>query len=149
MGRAEASVAELVGMIERGELRLPEDEADSTDDELQQRFNRMTFVVATRKLEQLPQWVKVSEDTPEESLHDEPVPSRIDQEIGPWRREPNRDDLAPVDDSRPTQVHRTRGAPTSGAKGESTIERGPGDERIRRRRGELPGAGSEDTKAGS
>ena len=38
-----------------------EDEADSTDDELQRRFNRMTFVVATRKLEDLPQWVKVSE----------------------------------------------------------------------------------------
>ena len=38
-----------------------EDEVDSTDDELQMRFNRMTFVVATRKLEQLPQWVKVSE----------------------------------------------------------------------------------------
>ena len=31
-----------------------EDEVDSTDDELQMRFNRMTFVVATRKLEQLP-----------------------------------------------------------------------------------------------
>lgn len=38
-----------------------EDEADSTEDELQQRFNRMTFVVATKKLEQLPQWVKVTE----------------------------------------------------------------------------------------
>ena len=38
-----------------------EDEVDSTDDELQTRFNRMTFVVATRQLEQLPQWVKVSE----------------------------------------------------------------------------------------
>ena len=38
-----------------------EDEADSTDDELQQRFNRMTFVVATKKLEQLPQWVRVSD----------------------------------------------------------------------------------------
>ena len=37
------------------------DEADSTEDELQKRFNKMTFVVATRKLEQLPQWVKVSE----------------------------------------------------------------------------------------
>ena len=35
------------------------DEADSSEDELQKRFNRMTFVVATRKLEQLPQWVKV------------------------------------------------------------------------------------------
>src|SRR3989441_4444464 len=30
---------------------LIEDEADSTEDELQSRFNRMTFVVATRKLE--------------------------------------------------------------------------------------------------
>ena len=38
-----------------------EDETDSTEDELQQRFNKMTFVVATKKLEQLPQWVKVTE----------------------------------------------------------------------------------------
>ena len=38
-----------------------EDEADSTEDELQRRFNRMTFVVATGKLARLPQWVKVSE----------------------------------------------------------------------------------------
>ena len=38
-----------------------EDEVDSSEDELQQRFDRMTFVVATRKLEQLPHWVKVSE----------------------------------------------------------------------------------------
>ncbi len=38
-----------------------EDEADSTEDELQRRFDKMTFVVATRKLEQLPHWVKVSE----------------------------------------------------------------------------------------
>ena len=45
----------------RDEEERIEDEADSTDDELQRRFNRMTFVVATRKLEQLPQWVKVSE----------------------------------------------------------------------------------------
>ncbi|AKQ58600.1 hypothetical protein ACR55_00691 [Bordetella hinzii] len=37
------------------------DETDSTEDELLKRFNKMTFVVATRKLEQLPQWVKVSE----------------------------------------------------------------------------------------
>ena len=37
-----------------------EDEADSTEDELQNRFNRMTFVVATKKLERLPQWVRVS-----------------------------------------------------------------------------------------
>lgn len=40
---------------------LSGDEADSSEDELQKRFDRMTFVVATRKLEQLPQWVKVTE----------------------------------------------------------------------------------------
>ncbi len=37
-----------------------EEEQDASEDELQKRFDRMTFVVATRKLEQLPQWVKVS-----------------------------------------------------------------------------------------
>lgn len=36
-------------------------DADSNEDELQQRFNRMRFVVATRKLEGLPQWVKVTD----------------------------------------------------------------------------------------
>ena len=40
---------------------LIDDEADSSEDELQKRFDRMTFVVGTRKLEQLPQWVKVSD----------------------------------------------------------------------------------------
>lgn len=40
---------------------LIEDEADSNEDELQKRFDRMTFVVSTRKLEQHPQWVKVTE----------------------------------------------------------------------------------------
>lgn len=40
---------------------LIDDEADSSEDELQKRFDRMTFVVATRQLEQLPQWVKVTE----------------------------------------------------------------------------------------
>jgi hypothetical protein len=44
-----------------GEDELTEDETDSSEDELQKRFNRMTFVVATRKLEQLPQWVRVTE----------------------------------------------------------------------------------------
>jgi hypothetical protein len=34
---------------------------DDHDDELQKRFNNMTFVVATKKLEQLPQWIKVTE----------------------------------------------------------------------------------------
>lgn len=37
------------------------DETDSNEDELLKRFNKMTFVVATRKLEQLSHWVKVSE----------------------------------------------------------------------------------------
>ena len=37
------------------------EQADSGEDELLQRFNQMAFVVATRKLEQLPQWVKVTE----------------------------------------------------------------------------------------
>lgn len=40
---------------------LIEDEIDSSEDELQRRFDKMTFVVSTRKLEQLPHWVKVSE----------------------------------------------------------------------------------------
>lgn len=37
------------------------DDADSSEDELMARFNKMAFVVSTRKLEQLPHWVKVSE----------------------------------------------------------------------------------------
>jgi hypothetical protein len=40
---------------------LSDDEADSTEDELQNRFDRMTFVVTTKKLEQRPQWVKVTD----------------------------------------------------------------------------------------
>jgi hypothetical protein len=40
---------------------LFEDETEATEDELQRRFDQMTFVVSTRKLEQLPQWVKVSD----------------------------------------------------------------------------------------
>ena len=40
---------------------LIEDEADSSEDELQKRFDRMTFVVTTRKLEKLSQWVKVTD----------------------------------------------------------------------------------------
>lgn len=40
---------------------LIDDEADSTEDELQKRFDKMTFVVATKKLEQLPHWVKVTD----------------------------------------------------------------------------------------
>lgn len=40
---------------------LVEDEADSSEDELQKRFDKMTFVVSTRKLEQQPHWVKVTD----------------------------------------------------------------------------------------
>jgi hypothetical protein len=49
------------GSDEEDEEDLTEDEADSSEDELQKRFDRMTFVVTTRKLEQLPKWVKVTE----------------------------------------------------------------------------------------
>ena len=37
------------------------DAEDSSVDELRQRFNKMAFVVSTRKLEQLPHWVRVSD----------------------------------------------------------------------------------------
>lgn len=40
---------------------LVDDEADSTEDELQRRFDRMTFVVATKKLEQRQSWVSVTD----------------------------------------------------------------------------------------
>ena len=40
---------------------LGDDVDDSSEDELQKRFNQMTFVVSTKKLESLPQWIKVSE----------------------------------------------------------------------------------------
>lgn len=46
---------------DENEIEVTDDEADSTEDELQQRFNRMTFVVGTKKLEQLPHWVRVTE----------------------------------------------------------------------------------------
>ncbi len=38
-----------------------EDVIDASEDELLARFNQMAFVVATKKLEALPHWVKVSE----------------------------------------------------------------------------------------
>jgi hypothetical protein len=46
---------------DEGDDELIDDEADSTEDELQKRFDRITFVVATRKLEQLSHWVTVTE----------------------------------------------------------------------------------------
>ena len=38
-----------------------DDEVDSSDDELQRRFDAMTFVVATKKLERLPNWIRVTD----------------------------------------------------------------------------------------
>lgn len=46
---------------ENDDEELDEDALDSSEDELQKRFDKMTFVVSTRKLEQLPQWVKVTD----------------------------------------------------------------------------------------
>jgi hypothetical protein len=40
---------------------LTEDETESTEDDLQRRFDRMTFVVGTKRLAQLTHWVNVSE----------------------------------------------------------------------------------------
>lgn len=56
-----ASLAVVTEVNEEDEEERIADEVDSTEDELQTRFDQMTFVVGTRKLEQLPHWVKVSE----------------------------------------------------------------------------------------
>ena len=58
-----AFVTEVIedGADEDEDDDLIADEADSSEDELQKRFDRMTFVVGTKKLEQLPQWVKVAD----------------------------------------------------------------------------------------
>ncbi|HEU5238690.1 MAG TPA: DUF262 domain-containing protein [Pyrinomonadaceae bacterium] len=40
---------------------LDADTPDSNEDELQKRLNELAFVVATRKLERLPHWIKVSD----------------------------------------------------------------------------------------
>lgn len=62
-GLAFVTEVEENGDDDDGEDSAPitDDEADSTEDELQERFNKMTFVVGTKKLAQLPQWVKVSD----------------------------------------------------------------------------------------
>lgn len=54
-------LAVVTEVEEKTDTELIEDETDSTEDDLLKRFNRMTFVVATKKLEQLPQWVKVTD----------------------------------------------------------------------------------------
>lgn len=40
---------------------LTSDEMDSSEDELQRRFEKMTFLVATKKVARLPHWVNVSQ----------------------------------------------------------------------------------------
>lgn len=40
---------------------LSDDEVDSSEDELQRRFDNLAFVVSTRKLEALPHWVRVTD----------------------------------------------------------------------------------------
>lgn len=46
---------------EEEDNEISEDETDSSEDDLQRRFDNMTFVVSTRKLEQLPHWVRVTD----------------------------------------------------------------------------------------
>lgn len=71
---------------------LAEDEADSTEDELQRRFDKMCFVVATRKLEQLPHWVRVSDVFKDESdakfLERAGIESLKDPRCEKYRRRP-------------------------------------------------------------
>lgn len=40
---------------------IDDKEVDANEDELQKRFNNMTFLVSTRKIESLPHWVKVTD----------------------------------------------------------------------------------------
>lgn len=54
-------VADVLEVDEDATEDVEEDSDDSTEDELLQRFNRMTFVVSTQKLAAQPQWVSVSE----------------------------------------------------------------------------------------
>jgi hypothetical protein len=77
MAKAEATVEELAGMITRGEpvtvrgRKRPMFNLDHPDTlelvkevdegEVQQRFQKLAFVVATNKLARLPSWVRGSE----------------------------------------------------------------------------------------
>lgn len=56
-----AVVTEVNEEADDDEENPDEEDADASEDELQKRLNQMVFVVATKKLEQLPQWVKVSD----------------------------------------------------------------------------------------
>lgn len=56
-----AVVTEVNEEADDDEENPDEEDADASEDELQKRFNKMVFVVATKQLEQLPQWVKVTD----------------------------------------------------------------------------------------
>lgn len=52
----------IADIDEAADTPIPLDDVeDSSEDELQRRFDSMTFVVSTKKLAQLPHWVKVTE----------------------------------------------------------------------------------------
>jgi hypothetical protein len=55
---------QVVTEVEEGskaDVVIDDDETELSDDELQKRLDRLTFVVATSKLKSLPQWVSVSD----------------------------------------------------------------------------------------
>lgn len=54
-------VNEEGGEDEEEDEDLADDDVDATEDELQKRFKQMTFVVASKRLERLPEWVSVTE----------------------------------------------------------------------------------------
>jgi hypothetical protein len=57
-----AVVTEVIEDIDgNGEEDDIDDNIDASNDELQQRFDKMTFLVATSKIEALPHWVKVTD----------------------------------------------------------------------------------------
>lgn len=56
-GGDESATEDLAGEDDQ----LDEEDADSSEDELQRRFDRMTFVVATKKLARQATWIRVSE----------------------------------------------------------------------------------------
>lgn len=78
------------------DTELSEDEAELNEDELQKRFDGMTFVISTKKLEQQPHWVKVTDvfKTQEDSPFlqkagvtgfDDPKYSKYSQRLGKLR----------------------------------------------------------------
>jgi len=55
------TTAIVTEVYENRDEALVKDEVDSSEDDLERRLNQMTFVVATRKLERLPHWVRVTD----------------------------------------------------------------------------------------